>query len=267
MRSSSSASLTRLRYDVVGDIAIIKDISHEIRLHVAQSIMKNRRNLSVVLAKSGPVKGLFRLCTFEFVAGENRTSTLHRENDCLFLIDLAAAHFSPRLVHERRLVAESVSPMEHVLNMFSGVGTFSIEISRKKPVKVYSVDINPEATRLCLINVLLNRVRGRVTAVLADAAQATGILFLCGMNRVLLPLPVKSREYLGTAVSALRMEGIIQYYDFIQVDRGESPTERMFSMVRPLADMYGLALGAARIVKSVAPRRYLVSLELRRSNP
>jgi tRNA G37 N-methylase Trm5 len=103
--------------------------------------------------------------------------------------------------------------------------------------------------------------------VLADAAQATKILFLYRIDRVLLPLPLKSREYLGTAVSALRREGIVQYYDFIRVDKGESPTERMSAIMRPLAHQYGLILGKARIVKSVAPRRYLVSLELGKSNP
>ncbi|MEM4251705.1 MAG: hypothetical protein QW828_07730 [Candidatus Bathyarchaeia archaeon] len=266
MKSISSTSINRLRYDVVGDIAIIKNVPHETRLDLAQSILKNRKNLNVVLAKSSPVSGSFRLFRLEFVAGEKRTTTVHRENSCLFLIDLSVAHFSPRLVHERRLIAESVSHAEYVLNMFGGVGTFSIEISKRIAAKVYSVDINPEATRLCLINVLLNRIRGRVTAVLADAAQATEILFLCRMSRVLLPLPLKSRAYLSTAVSALKGEGIIHYYDFIQAGKGESPAERILATMRPFIDLYGLAFGKVRIVKSIAPRRYLVSLELRKSS-
>ncbi len=255
----------RLHCDIVGDIAVIKDAPLDTQLRMAGSIMNRNRNVKVVLAQSTPVQGNFRLCEFKVIAGENRTFTVHRENGCLFHLDLATVHFSPRLIQERRLVAEDARPGECVLNMFGGAGTFSIEIAKKCPEKVFNIDVNPEAVRFCLRNILANRLRGRVTAVLADAKEATIVLFTEWMDRILLPLPEKSREYLNVAVSALKQRGIIQYYDFIDAMKDESPAEKMWERIRSLIDEDRITLSKARIVKSVAPRRYLVSLELRKS--
>lgn len=264
MRASST--LRRLRYDIVGDIAVIRDASPEAQLRMAGSIMNENKNVKVVLAQSSPVQGTFRLCKFKVVAGEDRTFTVHRENGCLFHIDLATVHFSSRLVQERRLVAESSRPGERILNMFGGVGSFSIEIAKKHPTKVFNIDINPEAIGLCLRNILANRLRGRVTAVLADAKEAADILSLKGMDRVLLPLPEKSHEYLSTALSALRRQGVIQYYDFVDAGKDESPTAKMWAKIGSLINGDRITLAKARIVKSVAPRRYLLSLELHKSD-
>jgi len=260
-----SSTSMRLHCDIVGDIAVIKDAPPDTQLRIAESIMNRNKNVKVVLAQSSPVEGTLRICKFKVVAGENRTFTVHRENGCLFHIDLATVHFSPRLIQERRLVAESARPGECILNMFGGAGTFSIEIAKKWPTKVFNIDINPEAIRLCLRNILANRLRGRVTAVLADAKEATIILFVAWMDRVLLPLPEKSREYLSAAVSALKQRGAIQYYDFIDATKNESPADKMWKRIRLLIDEDRITLGKARIVKSVAPRRYLVSLDLRKS--
>jgi len=254
-----------LRFDIVGDIAIIRNTTDNLTV-VAESILQKNKRVKVVLAQSGPVQGIFRLCKLRHVAGEERTTTAHRENGCLFHVDLAAVHFSPRLVHERRLIAESVGPAESVLNMFGGVGTFSVEIARKNPsTRVFNVDVNAEAIRLCLRNILANRLRGRVVAVLADAKEAANSLFLNKMDRVLLPLPEKSREYLDIAVSTLRREGVIHYYDFIDADKQESPLEKALTRISSTIDGKNVSSRGGRIVKSVAPRRYLVSLELHKN--
>ena len=255
----------KVRFDVVGDIAIIGSSTREAETSVAESILRNSPRLKVVLAKSGPVQGTFRLRKFRLIAGENRTTTVHRENGCIFHVDLATTHFSPRLVHERRLVSESVASGESVLNMFGGAGTFSVEIAKKSPSSiVYNVDINPEAIRMALKNALINRFRGRVIAVLADAKIAAIEVFPKRSNRIILPLPEKSREYMHIAILTLKRQGIIQYYDFVDARKGESPVRRGLERIAPLIKCEGVSFCSGRIVKSVAPRRYLISLELQK---
>jgi tRNA (guanine37-N1)-methyltransferase len=197
------------------------------------------------------------------VAGEKRTVTVHRENGCVFHIDLSGVHFSPRLANERRLVAESVMPGERVLNMFGGLGTFSVEIAKEDPsTVVFNIDINPEAIRLCLKNVLVNHLRGRVVTVLGDAKEASNTLFLGKMDRVLLPLPEKSHEYLDVAVSTLRHCGTVHCYDFVSVDKRKFCVNAALEKVIGLPIKGELLLRGGRVVKSVAPKRYLASLEL-----
>ncbi len=253
----------RRRFDVIGDIAVIGCTVDELEKDTAETILRENKRVRVVLAKSAPVRGAFRLCGLKLVAGENRTLTVHRENGCVFHVDLAAVHFSPRLVNERRLVAESSEPGEQVLNMFGGLGSFSIEIAKeKRSTLVFNVDINPDAARLCLKNVLANSLRGRVVTVLSDAKEATNSLFLNKVGRVLLPLPEKSYEYLNAAISALKDSGTIHYYDFVGIAKRESCVDMVLAKVAKSNTKADLSLRKGRIVKSVAPRRYLVSLEL-----
>jgi len=253
----------KIRFDVIGDIAIIRDSGDGLERAAAESILRENRRVRVVLAKTGPVEGAYRLPCLRLVAGEKRTMTVHRENDCVFHIDLAGVHFSPRLANERRLVAESVRPGERVLNMFGGLGTFSVEIAKENPsTAVFSIDINPEAARLCLKNVLVNQLRGRVVTVLGDAKETANILFLGKMDRVLLPLPEKSHEYLDVAVSALRHSGTVHYYDFVSVSKRKSCVNAALEKVIGSPIEGELLLRGGRVVKSVAPKCYLASLEL-----
>ena len=257
--------MTKLRFDLIGDIAIVRGTAENLE-KMAESILQSNRRVKVVLAKAGPVRGDFRLCKLAFVAGERRTVTVHRENGCLFHVDLASVHFSPRLVTERGLVAEEVKPGETILNMFGGIGTFSIEMAqRNSSVMVFNVDINPEATRFCLKSVLANQLRGRVITVLGDAKETASILFPIRIDRILLPLPEMSGKYLPGAIHVLKRDGIIHYYDLIGVGKQESCTEVVLHKAKMLSAKYGLISRESRIVKSVAPRLYLVSLELQNS--
>ena len=63
---------------------------------------------------------------------------------------------------------------ETVVDLFAGVGPFSVLIGKRNPtVKVYAVDLNPEAVELLKVNVRVNRVENRVFPILADAREIT----------------------------------------------------------------------------------------------
>jgi len=252
-----------LRYDVVGDIAIINRPSENGEVEDARKIIEINKKIKVVLCKSGSVKGEFRLPSFRKVLGEDRTTTIHHENGCSIYVDLASVHFSPRLVRERKLIANDVKSGEIVLNMFGGLGSFSIEIAKLRThVTIFNVDINPESIRLCLRNIILNHQRGKIIAVLADAKEVTQNLFHQKMDRILLPLPIKSKQYLNLALSKLKQGGIIHYYDFIYSSKNESPIKKAFTEIIGIIKNNTIIKTDGRIVKSVAPRCYLVSIKL-----
>src|SRR4030042_683498 len=163
-----------LRFDILGDIAVISRPSESGEVVDARKIIEANKRIKVVLCKSGSVSGEFRIPSYRKILGENRTCTIHHENGCSFYVDLASVHFSPRLVRERELIANDVKSCEIVLNMFGGLGSFSIEIAKMRThVIIFNVDINPESIRLCLRNIILNRQRRKIVAVLADAKEFT----------------------------------------------------------------------------------------------
>src|SRR4030066_260063 len=80
-----------------------------------------------------------------------------KEFGCKFTVDVENAFFSPRLSTERERIANLVHDGETVVNMFAGVAMFSIMIVKKKKCTVYSIDINPIATKLCEKNIKSNK--------------------------------------------------------------------------------------------------------------
>jgi tRNA (guanine37-N1)-methyltransferase len=161
-------------FDVVGDIAIIRlpRTSPVKAQAVAEAIVSVHRNVKTVLLQASPVAGDLRLRRLTHVAGENKTSTIHRESGCLFSVDVAKSYFSPRLSHERMRIARMIEPNETVVNMFAGVGCFSIIIAKhSSAAKVFSIDVNPVAIQFTQENVRLNRVYGKVIALLGDSKE------------------------------------------------------------------------------------------------
>lgn len=139
-------------YDIIGDIAIIRStaLPRKFCENVAEAIIKTHRNVKTVLAQTSPVDGDFRLRGFAYIAGEKQTKTVHVESGCRFLVDVERCYFSPRLSYERKRIADQVMDDETVVNMFAGIGCFSILIAtRLSTGRVYSIDINPTLFSSC----------------------------------------------------------------------------------------------------------------------
>ena len=207
--------------DVVGDIAII-EIPTELKVYekeIGKAVLERHRNVRTVLAKAGAVSGTYRLREFTLIAGEQKTSTVHKEFGCTFYVDVAKAYFSPRLSHEHERVASLVQQDETVVDLFAGVGPFSVIIAkRNENVKVYAVDINSTAVDLLKRNIMVNRVENRVFPMLGDAKQV-GEKNLIGIaDRVIMNLPENAMEFVETACKATRPEGgIIHFYGFVHL--------------------------------------------------
>jgi tRNA (guanine37-N1)-methyltransferase len=255
-------------FDIVGDIAIIK-VPHDLESKkdlIAEAVMKANKTVTTVLIQKEPTAGTFRLRQLEHILGERKTTTLYREYGCVFKVDLAKAYFSPRLSYERMRVGTLVGSGEVVVNMFAGVGCFSIIIAKHSLARmVYSIDLNPEAVRLMRENISLNRVGLWVEALDGDAKGVIEERFLNQVDRVLMPLPEKAYEYLDIALKALKARGgVIHYYDFIHAGRGEKPIRKLVEKVSD--KLNGLSVewvvAASRVVRTVGPNWYQVVLDI-----
>jgi len=120
-------------YDIVGAIAVIKvpNDDTENAKKAAEGIMKlYPRKVKAVFMQTSAVQGDFRVRQLKFLAGENRTLTVHKEHGCLFQVDVEKCYISPRLLLEHQRIPSLVKRGEVVVNMFSGVGCFSILIAK-----------------------------------------------------------------------------------------------------------------------------------------
>ena len=214
------ASLPRAM-DVIGDIAVV-EIPEELGAYksiVGEAVLQMNKNLRTVLAKVGAVSGAYRVREFSAIAGEPRTDTVHKEHGCVYSLDLAKVYFSPRLSFEHNRVASLVKEGETVVDMFAGVGPFSVLIAKKhSDIKVYAVDANPAAVEFLQKNVRVNRVEGKVIPILGDARQVVCEKLAHVADRVIMNLPEKALDYVDAACHATKHSGgIVHFYSFVKV--------------------------------------------------
>jgi len=255
-------------FDIIGDIAIIRvqNFLEPKAPLVAEAIIKTHKRVKTVLLQTSPVLGKFRLRKLQWIAGENRTETVHREFGCLFKVDLEHVYFSPRLSYERMRVAKLVRPNEVVANLFAGVGCFSIVMARFSKVdKVHSIDINPVAVGYMQENVMLNKVKRQVIPLLGDAKEIVEKQLRNVADRVLMPLPEKAYEYLDQALVALKPSGgHIHYYTFEHATKDEKPVEKVKARVseklRKLKAEFNIPFG--RIVRPTGPNWYQIVIDI-----
>ena len=77
-------------------------------------------------------------------------------------------YFSPRLATEREKITNQVNNGETIIDMFTGVGPFSIAIAHNKKVEIYAIDINPDAIHYLGKNIILNKIQGKIIPILGD---------------------------------------------------------------------------------------------------
>jgi tRNA (guanine37-N1)-methyltransferase len=258
------ASLPRA-LDVIGDIAII-EIPPELKAHeslIGEAILKTHRNVRTVLAKVGAVSGTYRLREFENIAGEQKTATIHKEYGCQYHVDIAKAYFSPRLSHEHNRVASLVQKDETVVDLFAGVGPFSVLIAKKNAdAKVYAVDLNPEAIEFLKRNIRLNRVENRVIPILGDGRQVIEERLLGVADRVIMNLPEKATEFIDAACRAVKPSGgIIHYYAFIRLPDSLENVQQRFSEAAEKSGRKVDAFLSAKTIRETAPYEWQVALD------
>jgi len=204
-------------FDIIGDLVIIEipeEITEFERL-IGETILDMHPSLVSVFKKLEPISGEFRLRNVTLLAGINKTETLHKENKCKFELDIKKVYFSPRLVTEHARVCSLVKKDETILDMFAGIGPFSILIAKQKQIQVYAIDINPDAIYYLKRNIDLNKVGNFVYPLQGDIREVINQLHDHKFDRIIMNLPSKASEFLDVALEVLNRGGVIHYYEFI----------------------------------------------------
>lgn len=251
-------------FDIIGDIAVLKlpNPSADTAKAVANTIMDIHKNVRAVFAQESSVNGEYRLRKLTCIGGENRTCTQHKESGCVFSVDLASCYFSPRLQGERLRITKLIQSDEVIVNMFAGVGCFSILIAKQAPsAKVYSIDINPHAFTFMQENIQLNNVHSQVIPLLGDAKLLIETYLRGCADRVLMLLPEKAIEYLPIAVSALKPSGgWLHVHLFEHALKTEDVKDKAKLKLTDALASLGLAFEVpfVRIVRDTGPNWYQI---------
>ena len=253
--------------DFVGDIAII-EVPPELEAYkkaISEALLKAHKNVCTVLEKTGIVDGVYRLREFTFLAGIEKTETMHREHGCVYQVDLAKTYFSPRLSYEHDRVASQVTENEFVIDMFAGVGPFSILIAKRiEGVRVHAIDINPAAVVSLRRNVALNRVTKKVTPLLGDVREVIKAKFANSADRVIMNLPKAANTYVNVACDALKPTGgIVHYYDLVGTPNPLETARVRLAEEVSYANREVTKILSTRRVRETAPFKWQVVVDAR----
>ncbi|MAG45423.1 MAG: hypothetical protein CMH63_01470 [Nanoarchaeota archaeon] len=203
-------------FDVIGSIAILSEKTKQPK-KVARTLLKNFKNLETVVVKTGIHYGKYRLQKTKILAGKKSKTTIHKENNCTFKLNIDQTYFSQRLSNERLRISKLVKKGEEILIMFSGIAVYPITVSKLSPAKeIHAIEINPKAHKFAQENLELNKItnvklfQGDVSKVIPKIKKK--------FDRIIMPLPRDAASYLDLAIKKLKPSGTIHFYDFQRLE-------------------------------------------------
>ena len=251
-------------FDQIGEIIIVRipDSLLSKKKIIGEALLGEVKIVRSVFYQASAVEGNFRTRDLEILAGEDNTETEYKEFGCRFRVDVKNAFFSPRLSTERERIANLIQNGEIMTNMFAGVGMFSIMAAKKKKCTVYSLDINPIASKLCETNIGLNKLAGEVISINGDASEIIKSKLMGKSDRTLMLLPERSDEFLESAINTTKDGGIIHYYSHIhadkKIDAGKLSEEHYLSVTPVKSEILD-----SKIVRAVGPRYYQTVVDVK----
>lgn len=242
-------------FDIIGEVVILEippDLESE-KYKIGDAAL-NFTKRKVVYCKGGEVEGVIRTRKLEHLAGEDVSETIHTEYGSKLILDVRKVYFSPRLASERERIVQQTINGEVIVDMFAGVGPFSVSIARRRKVKIYAIDINPDAIYYLKKNIELNKVSDKIIPISGDVKEVFKNRNI-NADRIIMNLPGTAYQFLETAVSHLKEGGTLHYYEF-------SPDfERPVDRIKKVAYPRKVNIIGKRRVKSRSPGVWHVGID------
>lgn len=240
-------------YQIIGHVLLIK-FMHIRKLgekkKVAAAILELLPYVKTV-CEIVKVESEFRTPKLRKLAG-NGTITVHKEHGISYKLDAAKIMFSKGNLFERQRLAGVAKPHETVVDMFAGIGYFSLGLASHVR-KIYAIEKNPIAYGYLQNNIKLNKAIN-IEAILGDNRK---VALDRVADRVVMGYFPHTEKFLPAALTMLKSKGIIHFHNvYKEAELWHKPMSHL--------DRMGVnykILGKKK-VKSVAPRTYHVVLDV-----
>ena len=113
--------MNKLKWKRIGNVLILDSKFHYESYEDLQ-VLSKKHNVKTIM-EIDHIQGTKREPVYNILYG-NETETIHKENGCLFKLDLSKVMWSKGNNNERLRIAKLVEDNEVVLDMFAGIGYF-----------------------------------------------------------------------------------------------------------------------------------------------
>lgn len=240
-----------MKYKKIGDILILDNNYQNDDFEE----LSKRHNVKTIM-KIDHIQGTKREPVYKILYG-SETETINKENGCLFKLDLAKVMWSKGNNNERLRIAKLVGDGERVIDMFAGIGYFSIPIGvHANACEVISIEINPNSYHFLCENINLNKL-DNVTPILGDCKDVTPRF---RADRIIMGYVKTTHHYLKVAIDSLNEGGILHYHETVPEKLMDSrPIERIVSA----ADGRDVELLKLNKIKKYSPGVWHVVIDAR----
>lgn len=201
------------KWEMLGHCLLLK-IPEELQKHETEVARAYADILNArAVLEDGGISGTLRKPSTRLLLGTQKDcETIHKENGVRYLLDPSRVMFSSGNVDERIRMATVSNPEETVVDMFAGIGYFTLPIAvHSRPKAIYACEMNPDAFDYLEKNIELNRVTDCVTPLLGNNRETAprGVA-----DRVIMGYLPTTHEFLPLAMTLLRSTGgIIHYHE------------------------------------------------------
>lgn len=198
-----------MKWKKIGNILIL-DNKFTVQSDKQLKELSDKHKVKTVM-KVDHIHGTKREPVIKLLYGED-TETINKENRCLFKLDLKKVMWSKGNNNERIRIAKLVEDNETVIDMFAGIGYFSIPIGVHSNAKqVYSIEINPNSFHYLKENIKLNKINN-IIPLLGDCMDITPEY---SADRIIMGYVKTTHHYLKTAIDSLNKGGVIHYHETV----------------------------------------------------
>lgn len=198
-----------MKWKKIGDILIL-DNKFTVQSDTQLKELSDKHNVKTIM-KVDHIYGTKREPVIKLLYG-NDTETINKENGCLFKLDLKKVMWSKGNNNERIRIAKLVEDNETVIDMFAGIGYFSILIGVHSNAKqIYSIEINPNSFHYLKENIKLNKI-SNITPLLGDCINITPDY---KADRIIMGYVKTTHHYLKVAIDSLNKGGVIHYHETV----------------------------------------------------
>lgn len=249
-------------FQKVGEIIILNlnEKLYSKKKEIGEATMRIFPKVKTVCNKIGGITGDLREPQNEIIAGDENTEVIHLENGCRYKFDLRKVMFAKGNVSERVRVAKQIKPTEIIVDMFAGIGYFTVPNAKLgKPKKIYAIELNPTSCKYLKENIKLNKIEKIVEIINGDSKKEVPILvekYGRIADRVMMGYLPPPKDFLPHAMMIIKKGGILHYEDLVGTDREQEDIDRVMKDVKNAAKEEGFKaeLLLAKKIKGYGPK-------------
>lgn len=198
------------KWELIGNVLILK-LHEDLEPHREDlaAVYAAVLGAGTVLQELSGITGITRKPDMEVIYGSS-TVTIHTENSIKYKLDAKELMFSSGNISERLRMAELDCRDEVIVDMFAGIGYFSLPLAvYGKPRRVISCEINPVSFEYLKQNIDLNGVSDRVEPLLGDCRKTAPTNTA---DRLVMGLIKDTASFLPVALKVLKTRGGIIHF-------------------------------------------------------